>query len=53
MKQGQFVGNRMVEMSTNDAGQYVYEEFNAGNEEQTYYRDGSLWEVRVGVRYDF
>ncbi|NQZ82222.1 MAG: TonB-dependent receptor [Colwellia sp.] len=53
MKQGQFVGNRMVEMSINDAGQYVYEEFNAGNEEQTYYRDGSLWEVRVGVRYDF
>jgi hypothetical protein len=53
MKQGQFVGNRMVEMSTNDAGQYVYEVFNGGNEEQTYYRDGSLWEVRVGVRYDF
>ncbi|MFT5759875.1 MAG: hypothetical protein ACI9LM_004659 [Alteromonadaceae bacterium] len=53
LKQGQFVGNRMVEMSINDEGQYVYEGFNAGNEEQTYYRDSSVWEVRVGVKYDF
>ncbi len=53
MKQGQFVGNRMVEMSINDAGQYVYEEFNAGNEEQEIYNDASLWEMRVGVRYTF
>ena len=53
MKQGQFVGNRMVEMSMNDAGQYVYEEFNEGNEEQEIYNDASLWEMRVGVRYTF
>ncbi len=53
MKQGQFVGNRMVEMSMNDAGQYVYEEFNDGNEEQEIYNDASLWEIRFGVRYTF
>ena len=52
MKQGQFVGNRMVGMSIED-GKYVYEDFNAGNEEQTYYKNASLWEMRVGVSYDF
>jgi hypothetical protein len=52
MKQGAFVGNRMVGMSIED-GKYVYEEFNAGNEEQEYYKNASLWEMRVGVSYDF
>lgn len=52
MKQGQFVGNRMVSMSIEE-GQYVYEEFNAGNEEQVYYKNASLWEMRLGVSYDF
>ena len=53
MKQGQFVGNRMVSMSIQDDGKYLYEEFNAGNEDQTFYKDASLWEMRVGVSYDF
>ncbi|MCP4985973.1 MAG: TonB-dependent receptor [Colwellia sp.] len=53
MKQGQFVGNRMVEMSIQDDGTYVYETFNAGNEEQKFYKDASVWEMRVGVSYDF
>ena len=52
MKQGQFVGNRMVSMSIED-GKYVYEEFNAGNEDQEYYKNASLWEMRLGVSYDF
>ncbi len=52
MKQGQFVGNRMVGMSIED-GKYVYEDFNSGNEEQTFYKDASLWEMRIGVSYDF
>lgn len=52
MKQGQFVGNRMVSMSIEE-GKYVYEEFNAGNEEQVYYKNASLWEMRLGVSYDF
>lgn len=52
MKQGQFVGNRMVSMSIED-GKYVYEEFNAGNEDQVYYKNASLWEMRLGVSYDF
>jgi len=53
MKQGQFVGNRMVEMSLQDNGKYLYEAFNSGNEDQNYYKDASLWEMRVGVSYDF
>jgi len=53
MNQGQFVGNRMLEMSIQDDGKYLYEEFNAGNEDQTYYKDASLWEMRVGVSYNF
>lgn len=53
MKQGEFVGNRMIEMSIQSDGKYLYENFNAGNEEQNYYKDASLWEVRIGVSYDF
>ena len=53
MRKGSFVGHRMVEASINDAGQYVYEEFNAGNEEQDIQNDPSLWEVRVGISYKF
>ena len=53
MNQGQFVGNRMVEMSINGNGQYVYEAFNDGNQDQNFYKDASLWEMRVGVSYDF
>jgi len=53
MNQGQFVGNRMVEMSIQDDGKYLYEAFNAGNEDQKFYKDASVWEMRVGVSYDF
>lgn len=53
MNQGQFVGNRMVEMSLQDDGKYLYKSFNAGNEEQKFYKDASVWEMRVGVSYDF
>ena len=52
MKQGEFVGNRMVEMSVKD-GKYHYENFNSGNEDQNFYKDSSVWEMRVGVSYDF
>jgi len=42
----------VVDASINDQGQYVFEEFikPAG---QTRVADASLWEVRMGVRYDF
>ena len=53
MRKGSFVGNRMVEASINDAGQYVYEAFNDGNQEQDIQVGPSLWEVRLGVSYDF
>jgi len=52
LKQGTFVGNRMVGMSIED-GKYVYESFQAANAEQEFYTDASLWEVRVGVSYEF
>jgi len=52
LNQGQFVGNRMVEMSIQD-GKYVYEGFNEGNQDQEYYKDASLWEIRLGVSYEF
>jgi len=53
MSKGSFVGNRMVEVSGNDAGQYVFEEFNEGNQEQDIQNKASLWEIRVGVSYNF
>ncbi|PKG82180.1 TonB-dependent receptor [Colwellia sp. 75C3] len=53
MNQGQFVGNRMVEMSVQDDGKYLYKSFNSGNEKQKAYKDASVWEMRVGVSYDF
>ncbi|RHW75269.1 TonB-dependent receptor [Colwellia sp. RSH04] len=53
MSKGSFVGNRMVEISSNDAGQYVFEEFNDGNQEQDIQNKPSLWEIRVGVSYSF
>ncbi len=53
MKQGEFVGNRMVEMSIQEDGKYLYKNFNSGNEDQNFYKDSSVWEMRVGVSYDF
>ncbi|TPH16485.1 TonB-dependent receptor [Litorilituus lipolyticus] len=53
MSKGSFVGNRMVEISANDQGQYVFEEFNDGNQEQDIQNKPSLWEIRVGVSYNF
>lgn len=50
-RQGSFVGDRVVEASLNDSGQYVYESFNAS--EQSVARAPSLWEIRVGVKYTF
>ncbi|GLX81898.1 TonB-dependent receptor [Thalassotalea eurytherma] len=42
----------MIDASINDAGQYVFNEFiePAG---QTRVADASLWEMRVGIKYDF
>ena len=53
MTKGSFVGNRMVEASINGNGQYVYEEFNSGNEDQEIQNAASLWQVRVGIDYKF
>lgn len=50
-RQGSFVGDRVVEASLNDSGQYVYTSFNTA--EQSIARGPSLWEIRVGVKYTF
>ena len=42
----------IVDASINDQGQYVYEEF-IQPQGQTRVADASLWEMRVGVKYDF
>ncbi|MBL0710642.1 MAG: hypothetical protein JJV99_06475 [Colwellia sp.] len=52
MNRGQFVGNRMVEMSIEN-DKYLYKAFNDGNQDQNFYKDASLWEMRIGVSYDF
>ena len=51
LRQGSFVGERAINAYINDAGQYVYESFNAP--ETSFSRGPSLWEVRVGVKYSF
>jgi hypothetical protein len=52
LKQVNFRTQSIVNPSLNDAGQYVYNSFNAPNDGAVS-RDPSLWEVRVGVRYNF
>jgi hypothetical protein len=52
LKQVNFRTQSIVNPSLNDAGQYVYNSFNAPNDGSVS-RDASLWEVRVGVRYNF
>ncbi|MDU0112006.1 MAG: hypothetical protein ACJAZB_000355 [Psychrosphaera sp.] len=52
-RQGAFVGNRMIEASINESGQYVYDKFYEDNAEEDIYVDGSLWEVVMGVNYRF
>ncbi|QJR81569.1 TonB-dependent receptor [Alteromonas pelagimontana] len=50
-RQGSFVGNQVVRVDQNDAGQYVYSSFS--NPEQSVQRGPSLWEIRIGVNYKF
>ncbi len=52
LRQGSFVGEGVVGMTINDAGQYSYNTFNAPSM-QTVQNAPSLWEVRLGVKYSF
>ena len=52
LNQGQFVGNNMVEAEIVD-GKYHYTQFYDGNQDQEYFREASIWEMRVGVSYEF
>lgn len=52
-EKGSFVGNRLVEASLNENGQYVYHDFKPNNVKTAVQRDASLWEMRIGVRYTF
>lgn len=53
MRQGAFVGNRVISASINDNGQYVYDSFSETAAEEEIYVDASLWEVVIGVNYRF
>ena len=52
LKQVNFRTQSIISPSLNDAGQYVYSNFNAPNDGVAS-RDPSLWEIRVGVKYNF
>ena len=53
LKEGAFVGNRMIETKINDNNQFVYEGFNKNNAQQDVKNYGSLWQMRIGVNYTF
>ena len=53
MDQGSFVGHRMVSTSVDAEGKYVYTRFNEGNESLNTIRRPSVWQVRLGVKYNF
>ena len=50
-RQGSFVGERVIDASVNDMGQYVYSDFFAA--EESVNRGASLYEIRVGINYRF
>jgi hypothetical protein len=52
LKQVNFRTQNIVTPSFNSDGQYVYNSFNAPNDGAVS-RDASLWEVRIGVKYNF
>ena len=50
LKEDNFLSNT-VTSSINDAGQYSYDKFN--NPSSSRVTELSLWEMRLGVKYDF
>lgn len=52
LKQVNFNTQSIISTNLNDDGQYVYSNFNAPNNGAAS-RDPSLWEVRIGVKYNF
>ncbi|OUL58785.1 carboxypeptidase regulatory-like domain-containing protein [Pseudoalteromonas ulvae] len=53
LKEGAFVGNRMIRTSINEDNQFVYTQFNKNNAQQDVKNSGSLWQMRIGVNYTF
>jgi hypothetical protein len=50
-RQGDFVGNEVIDVAVTNDGRYAYSNFNAPS--QSLSRGPSLWEIRVGVNYKF
>ena len=48
----QFFSQQVVNNSVNDAGQYVYTNFNGGSVNYLQ-RNRSLWDIRFGLQIDF
>ncbi len=53
LKEGAFVGNRMVRANINDDGQYEFTQFNEDNAVQDTKQNASVWQIRMGVSYRF
>jgi outer membrane receptor for ferrienterochelin and colicin len=51
-KQGDFVGEDIIEVGLNSDNQYVYNRF-LTPAQQSPNRNASLWEIRIGVKYSF
>ncbi|WP_286268998.1 TonB-dependent receptor [Thalassotalea hakodatensis] len=52
-KVGNFTAQNVVQAEINDDGTYSFNEFFPTNAEQTTFLTQSLWEIRLGVKYDF
>ena len=52
-KVGNFVAQNVVDARINNDGTYTYNEFLPDNAEQTTFYTQSLWEIRLGVKYNF
>ncbi len=49
----QFFSVQMIDTSVNDAGQYVFEDFNQGRSINDLKENSSLWQARVGLEFNF
>ncbi|GHG08456.1 TonB-dependent receptor [Thalassotalea marina] len=52
-KVGNFTAQNVVQAEINENGTYTFNEFFPNNAEDTTFLTQSLWEIRVGVKYDF
>jgi hypothetical protein len=52
-RNGNFVAQNVLDARLNDDGTYTYNNFIAANADETVFLTQSLWQIRMGVRYNF